>query len=121
METSGAGEGTAGEGTAEESSELLTGLQQDLARFLDDLLRYRMPFGRYEGAFIDELPYEYLHWFEERGGGFPRGRLGELMNFVYQTKSVGAEMVFAELKKIRLAAPRTIQRTISPRQEPIPP
>lgn len=89
---------------AEEGPELLVRLQRDLVRFLDDLLRYRMPFGRYQGAYIDDLPYEYLHWFEERGGGFPRGRLGELMNFVYQTKSVGAEIVFAELKKIRIAA-----------------
>lgn len=95
---------------AEEGPDLLIKLQGDLARFLDDLLRYRMPFGRYEGSFIDELPYEYLHWFEERGGGFPRGRLGELMDFVYQTKSVGAEMVFAELKKVRGVPPRDFSK-----------
>ncbi|MDF1813971.1 MAG: DUF3820 family protein [Verrucomicrobiales bacterium] len=76
-------------------------LQQDLADYFDDLLTWRMPFGRNQGAYLDNLPYEYLHWFIEKGGGFPAGRLGELMEFVYHTKAVGAEVVFAELKARR--------------------
>lgn len=76
-------------------------LQQDLADYFDDLLTYRMPFGKYKESHLDNLPYEYLHWFVEKGGGFPTGRLGELMEFVYHTKSVGAEVVFAELKERR--------------------
>ena len=76
-------------------------LQQDLADYFDDLLFYQMPFGRFEGTYLDNLPYEYLHWFVEKGGGFPSGRLGELMEFVYHTKAVGAEIVFAELPKRR--------------------
>ena len=76
-------------------------LHQDLADYLNDLLIYRMPFGRYKDAWLDSLPYEYLHWFIEKQGGFPKGRLGELMEFVYHTKAVGAEVVFAEVKKQR--------------------
>jgi uncharacterized protein (DUF3820 family) len=45
------------------------------------------------------LPYEYLDWFMEKGDGFPNGRLGELMDFVYRTKGVGAEAIFARLRK----------------------
>ncbi len=71
--------------------------QQDLIDYFDDLLTYRMPFGKYKDRHLDHLPYEYLHWFPERCGGFPSGRLGELMAFVYHTKSVGAEIVFKEL------------------------
>lgn len=76
-------------------------LQQDLADYFDDLLIYQMPFGRYGGSYLDQLPYEYLHWFIDKGRGFPTGRLGELMEFVYHTKAVGAEGVFAELPKRR--------------------
>lgn len=71
----------------------------ELQGLFDDLARYRMPFGRYEGAPVYDLPYEYLHWFEERGGGFPPGRLGELMDFVYHTKADGAEAIFAQLRQ----------------------
>ena len=61
----------------------------ELESCFDDLARYRMPFGRYEGAPLYDLPYEYLYWFVERGGGFPKGRLGELMEFVYHSKADG--------------------------------
>ena len=71
----------------------------ELESCFDDLARYRMPFGRYEGAPIYDLPYEYLHWFVERGGGFPKGRLGELMEFVYHSKADGSEAIFAPLRK----------------------
>ena len=81
--------------------ELGESLKHDLAEYLEDLLNYRMPFGRFEGWRLDHLPYEYLHWFPQRGGGFPSGRLGELMEFVHQTKAVGAEAVFAELDRLR--------------------
>lgn len=84
-----------------EPSEFANNLQQDLADYFDDLIYYRMPFGRFKDSFIDELPYEYLHWFVEKGGGFPSARLGELMEFVYHTKSVGAEVVFSEVHKRR--------------------
>ncbi len=75
-------------------------LRQDLADYFDDLLHYRMPFGRFRDSPIDQLPYEYLSWFDQHGG-FPRGRLGELMEFVYHTKAVGAETVFARLREMR--------------------
>lgn len=76
-------------------------LRQDLAEYFEDLARYRMPFGKYAKAAIYDLPYEYLHWFVERGDGFPSGRLGELMEFVYQTKATGAEIIFTPLKQAR--------------------
>ena len=74
-------------------------MRRDLADFLADIEVYRMPFGRYRHALIHNLPYEYLHWFMEKGDGFPNGRLGELMDFVYRTKGVGAEAIFARLRK----------------------
>ncbi|MDA7920966.1 DUF3820 family protein [Verrucomicrobiales bacterium] len=74
-------------------------MRQELAENLADLELYRMPFGRYQNRFIHTLPYEYLHWFLEKGGGFPTGRLGELMEFVYHTKASGSEIVFSKLRR----------------------
>lgn len=74
-------------------------MRRDLAEYLADLAVYRMPFGRYRHALIHTLPYEYLHWFVEKGSGFPQGRLGELMDFVYRTKGDGAEAIFAGLRR----------------------
>ncbi len=61
-----------------------------------DLSIYRMPFGRYQGVLLVSLPDEYLMWFKERG--FPQGRLGELMEVVYEIKMVGAEDVFEPIR-----------------------
>ena len=74
---------------------------EKLAEYFEDLKRYRMPFGQYgpdkfppAGKPIYDIPLEYLQWFNEKGGGFPKGRLGELMQFVFEVKSVGAETIF---------------------------
>jgi len=76
-------------------------MRRELAENLADLEVYRMPFGRYIHRPLYALPYEYLHWFVEKSDGFPGGRLGELMEFVYHTKAAGAEVVFSRLGKRR--------------------
>lgn len=77
-----------------------------LAEYIEDLKRYRMPFGKYgpdhfppAGKAIFDIPLEYLIWFKEKGGGFPKGRLGELMAFVYEVKANSAEEIFRPLRK----------------------
>ncbi len=77
------------------------GMRQELAGYLAELEVYRMPFGRYKNQPLYTLPYEYLHWFIEKSDGFPSGRLGELMEFVYHTKASGSEIVFSRLGKRR--------------------
>lgn len=76
-------------------------MRHELAENLADLEIYRMPFGRYKDHALHRLPYEYLHWFIEKGDGFPSGRLGELMEFVYHTKACGSEIVFSRVGKRR--------------------
>lgn len=85
----------------EETVDPAEAMKRELADNLRDLEVYRMPFGRFENYRLHTLPYEYLHWFVERGGGFPSGRLGELMEFVYHTKASGAEIVFSQIGKGR--------------------
>lgn len=78
-----------------------------LAGYMEDLKYYRISFGRYGpanfphgGMRVHRLPLEYLIWFKEKGGGFPTGRLGELMQFVYEVKANSAEEIFAPLRKL---------------------
>ena len=53
---------------------------------LIDLVRIKMPFGRYKGVVLHELPEPYLVWFHQKG--FPKGRLGMLeMKFACKCRS----------------------------------
>lgn len=71
--------------------------REQLRDALKDLEGAVMPFGKYKGRLLVALPDEYLMWFKERG--FPQGRLGELMTFVYEVKMAGAEEVFAPIRR----------------------
>ena len=75
--------------------------REELARNFRDLELYRMPFGKYKHRQIHHLPLEYLAWFPEKQGGWPGGRLGELMEFVYHLKFTGAEAVLKQLDRNR--------------------
>ena len=49
---------------------------------LELLLTFEMPYGKYKGRVIAELPGNYLAWFAREG--FPRGELGELLTIMYE-------------------------------------
>ncbi len=57
-----------------------------------------MPFGKYNGTLISDLPVSYLEWFK-RKGGFPKGKLGVLLETVYEIKLNGLEEILYKLKK----------------------
>ena len=57
----------------------------------------RMPFGKYKGRILSDLPVEYLEWFARKG--FPPGRMGMLLSTVYEIKLNGLEYLLAPLKK----------------------
>lgn len=56
----------------------------------------RMPFGRFHGTALIDLPEEYLLWFVDRG--FPAGQLGELMQVTLEIKINGLEHVIHPLR-----------------------
>ena len=58
-----------------------------------ELDRARMPFGKYEGRPLLELPEGYLLWFTRQG--LPRGKLGEQLALVLEIKSNGLEPLVA--------------------------
>ena len=59
----------------------------------------RMPFGKYKGSWICDLPVSYLEWFEQKG--FPEGKLGMLLQTIYEIKLNGLEYLLVPLKKSR--------------------
>jgi uncharacterized protein (DUF3820 family) len=60
------------------------------------LARTRMPFGRYKGRLLIDLPEAYVIWFAEKG--FPEGELGRMLKIVYEVKVNGLEYLFTPLR-----------------------
>jgi uncharacterized protein (DUF3820 family) len=61
------------------------------------LTTFRMPFGKYKGSILCNLPIEYLEWFSRKG--FPPGKMGMLLSTVYEIKLNGLEHLLDPLKK----------------------
>jgi len=55
-----------------------------------------MPFGKYKGLRLLELPEAYLVWFSRQG--FPRGKLGEQLQSVLDLKANGLLSVLDPLR-----------------------
>jgi len=66
-----------------------------------------MPFGRFKGRALIDLPEEYLLWFVDRG--FPAGQLGDLMQLTLEIKINGLEKLIYPLKMADDAVPRVRQ------------
>lgn len=64
-----------------------------------DLVKVKMPFGKYEGRILADLPVSYLEWFL-RKGGFPPGKLGMQLSTIYEIKSNGLEYLLEPLRKM---------------------
>jgi uncharacterized protein (DUF3820 family) len=74
---------------------------------LDEIGRTYMPFGKFgpqhrppNGVPIYDLPAEYLGWFANKAG-FPKGRLGVLLQMVHQMKADGSDMAFDIFRRRR--------------------
>ncbi len=66
-------------------------------QFLIDLSKMRMPFGKYKGTFLIDLPEHYVVWYHNKG--FPKGKLGQQLELVYELKLNGLEDIIREIRK----------------------
>lgn len=64
---------------------------------LIDLLEIKMPFGKYKGRFLIDLPEPYLVWFKQKG--FPQGKLGDLLALAFEIKLNGLEGMVKAIRK----------------------
>lgn len=65
-------------------------------KLLEELMTYRMPFGKYKGQRIIELPTFYLEWFATKG--FPPGKLGMMLSTMHVIRTNGLEHLLAPLQ-----------------------
>jgi uncharacterized protein len=56
----------------------------------------KMPFGKYKGSRLVDLPERYIVWFSQNG--FPKGKLGEMLQMVYEIKLNGLEYLFKDFE-----------------------
>lgn len=59
------------------------------------LANSKMPFGKYQGRFLVDLPEPYLVWFKQKG--FPQGELGKLLEEMFEIKVNGLEKLLRPL------------------------
>lgn len=76
----------------------------DHAQLLE-LAEMRMPFGKYSGRLLVDLPEPYVVWFA--GQGFPQGKLGRMLQTVYEIKVNGLEYLFEPLRTTSSRSPNT--------------
>lgn len=60
------------------------------------LSAWEMPFGKYAGRVLIDLPEAYLYWFEKNG--WPKGELGELLALALELKISGTSGLIKALK-----------------------
>lgn len=69
---------------------------------LVQLVRTRMPFGKYKDVLLCDLPVSYLEWFGRKG--FPAGKLGMQLATIYEIKLNGLTALLEPLKKTEFPA-----------------
>ncbi|MDY0105804.1 MAG: DUF3820 family protein [Giesbergeria sp.] len=63
---------------------------------LRKLVETRMPFGKYEGRLLADLPGNYLNWFAREG--FPRGEIGRLLALMHEIDHNGLTSLLDPLR-----------------------
>jgi uncharacterized protein (DUF3820 family) len=66
-------------------------------QLLLQLVEMKMPFGKFKGMLLCDLPVSYLEWFNRKG--FPEGKLGVLLQTMLEIKMNGLDDLLKPLKK----------------------
>jgi uncharacterized protein (DUF3820 family) len=64
-------------------------------RDLIKLLETKMPYGKYKGRLLIDIPEHYLVWYHAKG--FPKGKLGEMLHAMYEIKLNGLEVMLRKI------------------------
>ena len=77
----------------------------DPAAQLERLVTLAMPFGKYQGQLLADLPSAYLVWFAKKG--FPKGELGRLLALMHELDHNGLSSLLIPLRQ----RPRSLSET----------
>ncbi len=64
---------------------------------LIELAHYKMPFGKYKGEYLIDIPEYYYTWFKQNG--FPKGKLGDMMTQMYEIKINGLDGIIQKIRR----------------------
>lgn len=64
--------------------------------FLIKLAHTKMPYGKYKGRYLIDLPEYYMVWYNNKG--FPKGNLGDMLKQVYELKINGLESLIRDIR-----------------------
>ncbi|TAF79900.1 MAG: hypothetical protein EAZ54_07900 [Curvibacter sp.] len=67
------------------------------AEDLQKLVDRTMPFGKYQGRLIADLPGDYLNWFAR--SGFPNGEIGRLLQLMHEIDHDGLSELLKPLRQ----------------------
>lgn len=67
------------------------------SKILVEIVRTKMPYGKYKDTLISDLPVYYLEWLHNKG--FPPGKMGMLLGSVYEIKVNGLISILTLVKK----------------------
>ncbi len=73
-------------------------------QMLERLVRVSMPYGKYKGRLIADLPGNYLNWFAREG--FPKGEIGQLLALMQELDHNGLSGLLEPLRKAAGLPPR---------------
>jgi uncharacterized protein (DUF3820 family) len=62
-----------------------------------ELVSFKMPYGKYKDKIIADLPEHYLVWYHTKG--FPNGKLGMMLQTMYEIKLNGLDYLLKPLRK----------------------
>jgi len=71
--------------------------QDQSKQFLVKLAKTKMPYGKYKGRYMIDLPEHYIVWYKTKG--FPKGQIGEMLATVYELKVNGLEELVRTIQK----------------------
>jgi len=67
------------------------------SKILIEIVQTKMPFGKYKGTIISDIPISYLEWMH--GQGFPPGKLGMLLSTVFEIRTNGLSEIITMVKR----------------------
>jgi uncharacterized protein (DUF3820 family) len=59
-----------------------------------------MPYGKYKGTMICDIPVYYLEWYQSKG--FPKGEMGMMLSTIFEIKTNGLDYLLFPLRNVKL-------------------
>jgi len=63
---------------------------------LIELAKAKMPYGKFKGRFLIDLPEHYIVWYKQKG--FPKGKLGNQLEQIFEIKANGLEPMIRTIR-----------------------